>query len=351
MQRRSAVVLRKSQIRPLERLYVQRLHPGAEPFPAARLSRDGGLERVRVSQGRLAPGAASFAYHAHLCDEEWIYIVEGAGIARIDGHDLELAAGDFVAFPVPSVAHQLRNPHDRDLVYLFGGEDHPLDILDYPDLGKRFALAWDGRRVAFHPLGPAEYPFERLDQPPPWRVLASAGYGSAIIEAALAVAGVPYVREAIDMDGDRAALRARNPLGQLPTVVLPDGTVMTESAAIVLRLAELVPAAELAPPPAAPERAAFLRWLVYFAATIYPTYTYEVSSEQRAALWRPLEAAAGSPWFLGERFSALDLYVAVMTRWRPGPAWFAGHAPRLAAIAEACARRPELAAVWAANFA
>ena len=184
----------------------------------------------------------------------------------------------------------------------------------------------------------------------PWRVLVAAGYGSAIVEAALAVAGIRHDREVVDMDGDRAALRALNPLAQLPTVVLPDGTVMTESAAIVLRISELAPSSQLAPLPDAPERAAFLRWLVYFAATIYPTYAYPIADDQREALWRPLEAAAGAPWFLGSRFSAIDLYVAVMTHWKPSPAWFVEHAPKLAAIAEACTRRPELAPVWAANF-
>ncbi len=55
-------------------------------------------------------------------------------------------------------------------------------------------------------------------------------------------------------------------------------------------------------------------------------------------------------WFLGERFSALDVYVGIMTHWRPGRAWFAEHCPRLHAIAEAVDRLPALAPVWAANF-
>jgi GST-like protein len=370
MHRRPAVVLHRADIRARERSYLQRLHPGAQPFPASLLSRDGGLARVRVSLGRLAPGQASFAYHAHTADEEWIYLVEGRGTCRIDGVDVALAAGDFVAFPAPSVAHQLRNSGDAELLYLYGGDDHPVDILDYPELDKRFALTFDGARVAFHPLGPAEYPFERIDAASrrPWKVFAEKGWGSAIAEAALAVAGVPYERVPVDMSGDRAALRTHNPLAQVPTVVLPDGAVLTESAAIVLRVAELAPAVGLAPPPDAPERAAFLRWLAFFVGAIYPTFTYgddparwvgadgadalrRATHEHRAALWRQVEAAAGAPWFLGARFSALDLYVGVMNNWQPGPPWFAANAPRLSAIAAACAQRDELAAVWRANFA
>jgi GST-like protein len=304
-----------------------------------------------------------------MLDQEWIFILDGRGVARIDGVDVALEPGDFVAFPAPSVAHQLRNDGDRELVYLFGGDDHRNDILDYPDLGKRFVVEWDGRRAGFHELGPAEYPFERLDAPTarPWRLFAYKGWGSAIAEAALAVAGVAYQRELVDMSGDRAALRAVNPLAQLPTVVLPDGSVMTESGAIVMRLAELAPDCGLAPPPAAPERAAFLRWLSFFVAAIYPTFTYgdepakwvgadakdllrRATDEHRMAMWRQVEREAGAPWFLGARFSALDLYIGVMNNWRPNPPWFAEHTPRLHAIATACARRPELAPVWAANF-
>jgi GST-like protein len=67
-------------------------------------------------------------------------------------------------------------------------------------------------------------------------------------------------------------------------------------------------------------------------------------------LWKQLEGEVAGPWFLGERFSALDLYVGIMTRWRPGREWFAESCPRLHALAEAVDRKRELAAVWAANF-
>jgi len=55
------------------------------------------------------------------------------------------------------------------------------------------------------------------------------------------------------------------------------------------------------------------------------------------------------PWFLGPRFSALDVYISVMTRWRPQRPRFAEHAPTLHAIALAVDRDPRVAAVWATN--
>jgi glutathione S-transferase len=67
-------------------------------------------------------------------------------------------------------------------------------------------------------------------------------------------------------------------------------------------------------------------------------------------LWRQVESEAGAPWFLGERFSALDIYINVMTRWRPKRGWFEGEAPRLFAIARRADQRPELKQTWRRNY-
>jgi GST-like protein len=56
------------------------------------------------------------------------------------------------------------------------------------------------------------------------------------------------------------------------------------------------------------------------------------------------------PWFLGARFSALDIYVTVMTRWTPRRAWFAANTPKLGALAARGDAVPELAAVWQRNY-
>ncbi|MEZ5903852.1 MAG: hypothetical protein R3C69_01630 [Geminicoccaceae bacterium] len=118
----------------------------------------------------------------------------------------------------------------------------------------------------------------------------------------------------------------------------------------------------------AAERADFLRWLVFFVASIYPTFTYgddparfvpepagragfsQAVDAWRKRLYRIVEAAAGSPWFLGERFSALDIYTAVLTRWEPGPEWFRTETPKLAASGAAARGLPALAAIARRNF-
>ena len=114
-------------------------------------------------------------------------------------------------------------------------------------------------------------------------------------------------------------------------------------------------------------RAAFLRWLVYLVANVYPTYTYgddparfvtveeaqkpfqETVLDYARKLYRQLEDVVGEPWFLGERFTALDVYICAMSRWRPKRPWFAEHAPKLHAIAEASQDLDKLRAVWARN--
>lgn len=202
-------------------------------------------------------------------------------------------------------------------------------------------------------------------------LLGCKGCGSAIVEAAFAIAGVPVDHEVVDYSGGsptRARLLEVNPLGQVPSLVLPDGRLLTESLAIINYLNDLAPAAGLVPGAGKPGRIEFLRWSTFLVAALYPTYTYgddpgkwvedtqaarqlrESTDRHRQVLWRQVEEAAGSPWFLGERMSALDLYVAVMTQWRPGRKWFAASTPRLMAIAEKTAATPGVAAVIAKNF-
>lgn len=101
------------------------------------LSRAAGLERTGISIVRMPPGKESFAYHNHYREEEWIYILSGNAIAEIDDEEYAMGPGDFVAFPTPSVAHNLCNRSEEELVYLMGGENLDTEIADFPRLGKR----------------------------------------------------------------------------------------------------------------------------------------------------------------------------------------------------------------------
>ena len=196
------------------------------------------------------------------------------------------------------------------------------------------------------------------------------GWGSVIVEAQLEWLGLDYTYKAV---GDllrsaeaRRTLAPVNPLAQVPALVLPNGQTLTESAAITLYLADMTGRDDLVPPPGSAKRPDFLRWLIFLVANVYPTYTYADEPDRfvsdaaarggfRATvdaqrLYAILDATARTPWFLGDRFSALDIYVAVMTRWRPGRQWFAENTPQLHAIATRADAIPQLQAVWSRNF-
>ena len=206
----------------------------------------------------------------------------------------------------------------------------------------------------------------------PFTIYGARGAGSVPVEAALTLAGAPY--RLIEEPSLSAPLRDRragavNPLRQVPALVLPDGEVMTESAAILIWLAERFPEARLAPPPGDPARPAFLRWMAYVSAAIYSLYWIrddlsrlaadaaheavlaERTTERIAFCWGRMDAqVAPAPFILGETLGVLDLYVAVVSRWGPRRARFYREAPRLAEVVRRVDAEPRLQAFWAERF-
>jgi GST-like protein len=202
-------------------------------------------------------------------------------------------------------------------------------------------------------------------------LLAAKGGGSAIVECLLTLAGIEYDTEYLDWDHLRdpqGRLMALNPLCEIPTLCLPDGQVLTESAAVTLWVGDQRPAAGLVPAAGDPHRAAFLRWLVWLVAAVYPTFTYGDHPERfvagkaagqqlrastdarREEAWRQFEQAISpGPWLLGAPLTALDLYMAVMVTWRPRTAWFRTHCPKLHAVAARVAGIEALQPVWQRN--
>ena len=208
-------------------------------------------------------------------------------------------------------------------------------------------------------------------QTDPFRLYQNPGWGSAIIEAQLAVYGLRYdlvsAGGSASMAAVQDAMRGVNPALQVPALILPGGEVMTETAAMTLYLADVAGTDLLVPGPGAAERAAYLRWQVFLVAAVYPSFAYgDVPTrfvpepaaqafrarviDHRKAMWQVMEAASSAPWFLGPRFCAIDIYLAVMTRWVPGAAWFQAETPRLWSAGVAAAAHPAIAPVMARNF-
>jgi glutathione S-transferase len=201
-----------------------------------------------------------------------------------------------------------------------------------------------------------------------YKLYGRPGSGSSVCEAMLELSGLPYEvidLESWDKDAAPAELLALNPLGEIPALILPGGSVMTESAAITLFLADLSPAAGLAPPLNDPHRARYLRWMAYLAANSYMTarrfyYPDRYSADaggaagiKAAALERwDLEwsaysdALAGGPYILGEKMCAADLYAAMLLSWDLDMETLLKRHPNLRVLYERVASLPALQEIW-----
>jgi GST-like protein len=195
------------------------------------------------------------------------------------------------------------------------------------------------------------------------------GCGSAVVEAMLELGGLDYKYvKALDWQPYKRHrdLEKLNPLGQVPVLVLADGTVMTESAAMVMYLAERI---EGMLPTESAQRAGFYRWMMFIPANIYSVFAFrdfpqrwlEDESAQSAfrdkltgrlrEYWTILEAnLVCAPYALGKNMTALDVYLAMVSRWTPGRKWLAVHCPRVTKSVKKTEKHPIIASVWERNF-
>ncbi len=204
----------------------------------------------------------------------------------------------------------------------------------------------------------------------PLTLYSAKGSGAVAVEAALTLIGRPYAPiDVFDWSGDPTdgeKVLAANPMRQVPALVLPDGEVLTESAAILIWLAEQHPEAGLAPAPGAPGRAQFLRWMSYVSSAIYSLYwvkddparlapdpaarpaLVEAAHDRIADCWRMMgEQITPGAFILGDELSVLDLYVAVVSRFRPRRRRLYAAAPKLEGPVRRVDADPRLQALWA----
>jgi uncharacterized cupin superfamily protein len=130
-------LLRRSQLEalPLQRL-VHQHNPSAIRHTTC-LTDALGLTGMGVHLVHLRPGDLSSEHHFHEEDEEFVYLLSGRAVASIGDQQLEVEAGDFMAFPKSSPPHHMENRGSEDVVYLVGGTRSPIDICNYPRLGLR----------------------------------------------------------------------------------------------------------------------------------------------------------------------------------------------------------------------
>ena len=181
------------------------------------------------------------------------------------------------------------------------------------------------------------------------------GSGSASTEAALEIAGLTYrTVEAASWQPSTGLdeLKRVNPIAQIPTLVLDDGSILTESAAILIHLGLAHPQGALISSELGP-RAQQIRGLVYIAANCYggigildyPDRWYPAPDEAvkkamqargRARLHELWQIFAdqfpAAPWLSGAQLGALDILAATVSKWSGARQAMAATRPEFAAL-------------------
>jgi GST-like protein len=199
------------------------------------------------------------------------------------------------------------------------------------------------------------------------------GSGSAAIEIALAVAGIPHRIVTAATWDDKSAigeLAKVNPLAQIPSLVWPDGSVMTESAAMLIELGLRHPESGLLPTDAK-DRAQAIRGLVYIAANCYaaigvidyPERFCSPSDDDTAkriragtkarlhALWsRFADQFEAAPWLGGAQLGALDVLAATVSKWSGSRAHLEKERPEFFRLLQRIDAHPQVAPVFARHW-
>ena len=195
--------------------------------------------------------------------------------------------------------------------------------------------------------------------------------GSLAIEAALKEAGAEFRITPVNLkEGETRTeeFTAINPRQQVPALRLPDGSVMTEGAAMLLHIADAFPDMKLAPKPGSPARGQHDRWLLFLAVNVYEgelrklnpeRYTTDESSAEavRQAAnayvdrhYKILNEQIGTgPYVLGDNFTVLDIYIWMLAQWMDQE-WLTAECSMIKQLADSVARRPRIAPVHAYHF-
>jgi GST-like protein len=202
-----------------------------------------------------------------------------------------------------------------------------------------------------------------------YTLFGTKGSGSAAIEAALTLLGESF--RSVDAASweagpGRDELQRVNPLCQIPTLLLPDGSVLTESAAILIHLGLAHPESGLLPAEAA-RRAQVLRGLVYVAANCYAAigiidyperWCSDADEDTRKRikagstvrlhyLWEVFaDTFPAQPFLTGERLGALDLIAAVVSKWSGSRKHLAASRPAFSALLAKIEGDPRVAPVF-----
>ena len=196
-----------------------------------------------------------------------------------------------------------------------------------------------------------------------YTLYSSKGSGGFAVEAALAKAGATFTYVEVDTANDahfKPDFVKLNPMRQVPAMTLPDSTLMTESAAMVMHIAHVFPEANLAPKPGTSGHAAFMRWMLFMAVNLYEAdlrYYYparyttdpkgadavKASGAAYMAKSFPIIEAGLDPFLAGKQLGIADVYLAMLVTWSPEPLT----SPKFKALREAVSTDKVYGPVWA----
>jgi glutathione S-transferase len=186
-----------------------------------------------------------------------------------------------------------------------------------------------------------------------YTLLGRPNAGSLAVQIVLEELQAPYEVRWVDQSPEAVeGLRRLNYTGKIPALQLPDGTVIGESAAILIHLAESAPTHALAPALGTAAHARFLQWMVYLSANVYDSalryYYAERYSTAGAGSAEGIQARAAeeytahletietvlSPYLLGATYSAADPYLYMLAGWHPQAEALRARLPHLARHAQ-----------------
>lgn len=170
--------------------------------------------------------------------------------------------------------------------------------------------------------------------------------------------GVDLMKKRLENGDDFFAV---NPKGQVPALLLDDGTLLTEGVAIMQYLADSVPDRQLLAPVGSISRYKTLEWLNYIATELHKGFTplfrpdtpEEYKPAVRALLEKKLqyvdESLKEGQWICGQRFTIADAYLFTVLRWASAVKLNMTSLNHIAEYMQRAAERPAIAAALKAE--
>ena len=158
----------------------------------------------------------------------------------------------------------------------------------------------------------------------------TSGACSMASNIALREAGIPFEMSKVDKRTKRVdgvEFVTINAKGYVPALRLDDGQVLTENVAVLQYIADLNPAAKLAPPAGTLERYRLQEWLSFINSEMHkafsPLFSSEATEETKtyarnylAKRLAYLEGALGdNTYVMGDQFTVADAYLFTVLGW------------------------------------